>query len=149
MVLNDLLPDELSEAWQYALLGGLVSIPFTAFGYWQTGSEMSIAPVFFGAILAGFLAQRKTGTRRGVGVRTGLVGGLPVILMLVDLLAVSSGLSGPSWFVASGLVLVIGAAAVFGVLAFALSAFVGAVGARVGGWLAGDGGSSRPPAAGH
>jgi len=140
-------PDELTDTWRYALLGGLASIPFTAFGYWQTGSEMSFAPVFFGGILAGFLAERKTGTSSGVGVRAGLVGGLPAVWLLVDLLAASSGLAGPSWFVASGLVLVVGAAAVFGVLAFAASAIVGSVGARVGGWLAGRGGHSRPPAA--
>ncbi|GAA0668788.1 DUF5518 domain-containing protein [Natronoarchaeum mannanilyticum] len=138
------LPVELDETWQYALLGGLASIPFTAFGYWQTGSEMSIAPVFFGGILAGFLAERRTGTNSGVGVRTGLVGGLPAVWLLVDLLAVSSGLAGPSWFVASGLVLLIGSVAVFGALAFGLSALVGIVGARVGSWLAGLGGRGRP-----
>lgn len=141
------LPDELTDTWRYALLGGLASIPFTAFGYWQTGSEMSIAPVFFGGILAGFLAERRTGTSSGVGVRVGLVGGIPAVWLLVDLLAASSGLSGPSWFVASGLVLVIGAAAVVGVLAFVSAAIVGSIGARVGSWLAGLGDRSRPSAA--
>jgi len=141
------LPDELTETWRYALLGGLASIPFTAFGYWQTGSELSLAPVFFGGTLAGFLAERKTGTNSGVGVRAGLVGGLPAVWLLVDILAVSSGLVGPSWFVASGLVLLVGVVAVVGVLAFGLSALVGAVGARVGGWIAGFGGRGHPPAA--
>jgi len=147
MSLHDLLPDRLSETWRYALLSGLASIPFTAYGYWQTGSELSLLPVFFGGILAGFLAQRKTGTSSGVGVRTGLVGGLPSIWLFVDLLAALSGLAGPAWFVVSGLVLVIGAAAVVGMLAFSFSAVVGAVGARVGSWLAGGGHSGPPTAA--
>jgi len=133
---NGPLPDELPESWRYALLGGLASAPFTAFGYWETGSELSLGPVFFGGILAGFLAARETGTIRGVGVRTGLVGGLPAVWLLVDLLAASRGLSGPPWFVASGLVFVIVAAAVIGLLAFGFSALVGVGGARVGGWLA-------------
>ncbi|ELY63146.1 DUF5518 domain-containing protein [Natrinema versiforme] len=142
------LSNESNETWQYALLGGLVSIPFTAASYLQTGSELSLAPVFFGALLAGFLAERAAGSNSGVGVRAGLIGGLPAVLLLVDLLAASSGLGGPAWFVALGLALLLGFAAVVGILAFGLAALVGIAGARVGGWLADRGSRRRPPATG-
>ncbi|SNZ15246.1 hypothetical protein SAMN06269185_2432 [Natronoarchaeum philippinense] len=139
--------DDLSDTWRFALLGGLASIPFTAYGYWQTGSEMSFAPVFFGAILAGFVAKRKTGTARGVGVRTGLVGGLPGLWVAADILSATSGLAGPSWFVASGFVLALGAALLVVLLSAGIAALVGKVGASVGGGLAGSTGPRRPPAA--
>ncbi|WP_236639683.1 DUF5518 domain-containing protein [Salinigranum halophilum] len=48
--------------------------PFTTLAYWQSSSEMSLWPVFFGGLLAGYLAQRRTGQCSGVGLRAGLVG---------------------------------------------------------------------------
>jgi len=140
------LPLELSDTWTYALLGGLASVPFTVLGYAETGSELSLAPVFFGGILAGYLATRRTGTRAGVGARAGLVGGLPGLWLLSDLLAATSALGGPTWFVAAGIALAVGAAAAVALVVLGLSALCGAVGARIGGWLAGSGGRRRPAA---
>ena len=140
------LPLELSDTWTYALLGGLASVPFTVVGYAQSGSELSLAPVFFGGILAGYLARRRTGTRAGVGARAGLVGGLPGLWILVDLLAATSALAGPPWFMAAGGLLALSAAAAIALFVLGLSALCGAVGARVGGWLAGSGGRRGPPA---
>jgi len=140
------LPFELSDPWTYALVGGLASIPFTVAGYAETASELSLTPVLFGGILAGYLAKRRTGTRAGVGARAGLVGGLPGLWMLSDLLAATSALAGPPWFMVAGGLLALSAAVGIALLVLGLSALSGAVGARVGGWLAGSGGRRRPAA---
>lgn len=136
--------EAISDSWKYALTGSLVSIPFTVASYWQTGSEMSLSAVLLGGFLAGYLSKRNTGESAGVGVRTGLVGGLPVVWMLFDLLAATSGLSGPSWFVAAGTAMVLGATVVIAVVSFGLSAALGAVGASVGNRLAGFGDRRGP-----
>jgi hypothetical protein len=143
----DSLLDGASDAWRYGLLGGLVSVPFTAVGYWQTGSELSLSTVFLGGLLAGYLARRRSGTAAGVGVRVGLVGSLPVLWLLSDVLGAASALSGPAWFVAGALALTVARVAVVAVGAAVL---VGVVGTRVGGGLAGrDGGERAPPATGN
>ncbi|WP_092935566.1 DUF5518 domain-containing protein [Natrinema hispanicum] len=120
--------------WKYALIGGLCSLPFTTFSYWQTGSELSLGAVFFGGILAGYLIGRVNGEISGVGVRVGIIGGLPVFWVVFDLLTTTFRLAGPVWFVASA----IGATIVFAVLGFGISALIGEVGVRVGRWLAGN-----------
>lgn len=127
----------VSQRWTYAFIGGMVALPFTALGYWQTGSELSLAPVLFGGVLAGYLARRRAGESRGVGLRAGLVGGLPVVWVLFDVLAATSALAGPPWFVASATVITVGITAGVGVFGFGLAALAGEVGARAGGWVAG------------
>ncbi|MFB6109143.1 MAG: DUF5518 domain-containing protein [Haloplanus sp.] len=129
--------------WTYALLGGASSIPFTVAGYWQTGSELSLTAVLFGGALAGYLAARRTGTGRGVGVRAGVIGGLPVLVVVGGTVSDAAGLAGPSWFVVGGTVLAVGAAVAVAVVGIGLSALLGAVGARVGTWLAGTSGGAR------
>lgn len=126
----------IPRSWTYGLIGGLIALPFTAAGYWQTGSELSLAPVVFGGLVAGYLAKRNTGESSGVGVRAGLIGGGPVVWMVFDILAGTSGLAGPSWFVMGATMLTIGFTVVFGVAGFGLSALVGGGGAKVGSWLA-------------
>jgi hypothetical protein len=138
------LHDRLGDRWTYALLGGVPSIPFTTLAYWQSGSEMSLWPVFFGGLLAGYLAQRRTGQCSGVGLRAGLVGGLAIGWILADGLAAASALSGPTWFVVTALVITV---VVLGVLGIGLAALAGAVGGRVGGWLAGRVDDRRPTTA--
>lgn len=123
--------------WKYALLGGLASLPFTTLSYWQTGSELSFGAVLFGGLLAGYLCDRAGGESTGVGIRVGVIGGLPVLWVLFDILTATKGLSGPAWFVTSGTVLTIGVSLAFAVLGFGLAALIGEIGARVGGWLAG------------
>lgn len=121
-------------------MGGL-ALPVVSFSYWQTGSELSLTPVFVGTNLAGYLSTRRTGTCDGVGRRVGVVGGLSVLWPLAELAAGASWLSGPSWFVWGGTALTIGMAMSFGLLALGLAGVVGAAGAQIGGWLAGAGGS--------
>ncbi len=89
--------------------------------------------MFFGGLLAGYLAKRRTGSSDGVGVRTGLLGGLPMIWLLVDVLGAASALGGPSWFVAVGLVFTVGILTAITVVGFGLTTLAGAVSGRVGG----------------
>ncbi|AXG10952.1 DUF5518 domain-containing protein [Haloplanus rubicundus] len=123
----------IPEPWRYALLGGLLALPGTAYLYWQSGTELSVGPVLLGGVVAGYLYR---GTeRRRVGVRTGLIGGLPALWMLADALAVVPGVGGPAWFrVAAGGMGVL-TMLLFTLLAFALAAVAGVVGAAVGDWL--------------
>jgi hypothetical protein len=140
------LTDRLDDTWKHALVGGLASIPLTTAGYWQSGSELSLSPVFLGGVLAGYLASRETGSARGVGIRAGLVGGLPSLWIVADVFGAASGLAGPPWFVTAGLILTVAFVAGFVLLALGFSAFVGEIGARVGDWAAGRTGQCGPPA---
>ncbi|WP_197409702.1 DUF5518 domain-containing protein, partial [Haloferax profundi] len=78
-------------------------------------------------------ATRRTGESTGVGVRTGLVGALPVLWMLFDMFGTIRVLPNPLWFSA----VLVGLALVVAVLAFGLAALGGAVGSRLGSWVAG------------
>jgi hypothetical protein len=130
-------PQHGTTRWKYALVGGVLSLPFTTLSYWQTGSELSLGAVLFGGILAGYLVERAGGEHSGVGTRVGVVGGLPVLWVLFDVLAATSGLGGPAWFVTSATLLTIGFSIVVAVLGFGIAALVGELGVRVGSWLAG------------
>jgi hypothetical protein len=131
----------LPEAWRYALLGGLLALPGTAYLYWQSGTELSLGPVLLGGVVAGYLYRGPE--RRRVGVRTGLIGGLPALWMLADSLTVVSGVGGPAWFrVAAGGMGVL-TMLLFTLLAFALAAVAGVVGAAVGDWLSEKTGRGR------
>jgi uncharacterized membrane protein len=127
----------IPQQWRYAVIGGVIALPFTAFGYWQTGSELSLSPVLFGGLLAGYLAKRQAGESRGVGIRAGLIGGIPILWAILDILSATSALGGPEWFITGATVLTVGFSAVVAVLGFVLAAFIGKIGAKLGGWLAG------------
>ena len=116
---------------------GGVSLPFTTLSYWQTGSELSLGAVLFGGILAGYLVEQAGGESSTVGTRAGLVGGLPVLWVLFDVLIATLGVAGPAWFVTSATLLTIGFTVVVAVLGFGIAALIGDLGARVGTWLAG------------
>jgi len=142
------LQNESLDTWRYALLGGVLSMPVTVASYWQTGSELSFAAVLLGGLIAAYLSERRMGTSAGVGRRAGLVGGLPVLWVLADILGAASALSGPAWFTAAGTVLTGLMLVGFGALCFGISAVVGTLGGMVGAWLARSGGRETPPAAG-
>jgi len=129
-------PQHETTRWKYALIGGLAALPFTTLSYWQTGSELSLGAVLFGGVLAGYLATRAGSDRSGVGFRVGVVGGLPVLWILFDVLAAASAVGGPTWFVTSATVLTIGYTIVVAILGFGIAAFIGEAGALVGYWLA-------------
>ncbi len=143
------LPRELSPTWRYALLGGLVSIPFTVASYWQTGDEMSLSAAFFAALLTGYLAKRRGLESSPVGARTGLVGALPVVLILYDVLAfAAAGLGGPAWFRVVGFLGVGLFGVVFLALGAGISVLAGWAGGRIGGWVAERTGGRRRPSVG-
>jgi len=131
----------------YALLGGVVSMPVTVVLYWSSGggSEFVLDAVLLAGLLAGFLAARRGVDADAVGVRAGVVGGVPgVVWLLPKVLDLAAGLSGPTWFEAVGVALVVGTTVGLIALVFAFSALLGLVGARVGGWATRRAGLSKP-----
>lgn len=128
---------QIPQPWTYGLIGGILSLPFTAVSYWQTGSELSLAPVVIVGLVAGYLATLRTGESNGVGLRAGVIGGLPIIWMLIDILLGTSELAGPSWFVTGATLLTILFLIALGVAGFGLSTLVGGFGAKIGSWIAG------------
>lgn len=123
----------VTENWRYSVPGGVLSAFFVALSYSGQGSNMSLGAVFFIGIIVGFLSKRHYGTSKGTGVLTGLVGAVPVIWILGQMLTATSGLSGPTWFTATGTIMTVPVAIFVGAFGFTLSAVVGEVGARIGG----------------
>jgi hypothetical protein len=90
----------------------------------------------------------ETGARHGVGYRVGAIGGLPGLLFLVDLPEAMTALGGPEWFIAAGTAFTIVIVGTGLLLMLGLSAVVGELGARVGGWLATRSNNRHSPATG-
>lgn len=127
-------PLRVDEAWRYALVGGLVSIPLTGGLYWLSGAgnELSFNAVLLGGLLAGYLAPTAVDST-AAGIRAGVIGSLPGLWLLGDVLAAATALTGPTWFRVTG----VGMAAVaFSGVVFGLGALAGGVGGVVGAWLA-------------
>jgi hypothetical protein len=140
----------VTETWKYALVGGIASIPLTIGLYWQSGmgSEFSLNMVFFGGLFAGYLVSAAATETDGssVGFRAGVVGGLPGLWLLVDLLEAAVAWSSPLWFrVVATSTLAVG----FATILLAFAGFVGFLGAKVGGWLARKTGAQRTPSLGN
>jgi hypothetical protein len=140
----------VTEAWKYALIGGIASLPLTIGLYWQSGmgSELSLNMVFFGGLFAGYLASAAATETDGssVGFRAGIVGGMPGLWLLVDLLEAAITWGSPLWFrVVAVSMLTIG----FTTVLLGFAGLVGLLGAKVGGWLARKTGAKRTPPAGN
>ena len=130
------------DSWRYAIVGGLAALPFTAINYWQTGSEIGLWPVVFGGLLAGYLYEGPSTVRSRVGFRAGLIGLLPALWLLGDLLwFVHVEVGGPA---VSRVVQTV-FAIVFVVAMFVFAGLAGMIGSRVGDWLSGKVGRDRPP----
>jgi hypothetical protein len=139
---------EVSDTWRFALLGGVLSMPFTLASYWQSGSEMSLSSVVLAAIVVGYLAKQRGLESSPVGLRTGVVGALPTLWIAWDMATALAALEGPTWFVAgSSIAMGLFVLAALGIVT-GISAVFGALGGRLGGWLA-ERNRSQPPAAGH
>jgi hypothetical protein len=140
----------VTETWKYALIGGIASIPPTIGLYWQSGmgSEFSLNTVFFGGLFAGYLASTAATETDGssVGFRAGVVGGLPGLWLLVDLLEAAITWGSPFWFrVVAVSMLAVG----FTIVLLGVAGLVGLLGAKVGGWLAKKTGTQRTPSVGN
>ncbi|WP_276270750.1 DUF5518 domain-containing protein [Haloarcula litorea] len=131
------------DTWRYGIVAGLAVVPFTAASYWQTGSEMSLGVVFWAGVVAGYLVKRRGLDGTAVGFRAGLVGALPGLWMAADLTAFVLGLGG-GWFRLLQLLVV----AVVVSLLFLFASVTGALGGRLGGWLAERGGHPRETGSG-
>ena len=131
--LRGLLAD---HAWRYPLLFGLGSVPFTvAASEWgATGGTVSLGPVVLAAVLVGYLYDGPV-DRGTVGARTGLLGGLPTLTVVPSALVLGATITSPPWPSWYPVILVV--FATIGLLfGFAVSALLGLLGAKVGGWLA-------------
>lgn len=134
------LHTRLARKWQYALLAGVPVAPIAIWSYVQSSGNIELTGLWLVALAAGYLAKRRGLEATPVGVRTGLVAAAPVTLwFLADVAWSIRGFHQPVWMTAAqGLVLL-----VFAALSLAFGALVGAVAARVGGWLAERNGHPR------
>lgn len=124
-----------NQTWKYALLGGLISIPLVLGDYWLSGmgDYFSINMVFFGGLLAGFLAQRSTADGRRAAIGAGIVGGLPGYLWILPAMVRTGSSFATAWSspIAASVLMILG-----GVMVIGISALAGLLGGIVGGWLA-------------
>lgn len=132
MEANESIQQGGEETQRYGIIGGVLTAPVTAISYWQTGSEVSFVPVLLMALIAGYVAKRRSVYDHGIGARVGMVGELPVLWAVYDLAGSVLGLANPPWFTAVSLALLGG----FTLLALSVAVVLGEVAARVGHWLA-------------
>jgi hypothetical protein len=108
------------------------------------GNELSFNMLFFRGLIASSLAKRgpKTVDSTDVGLRAGVVGGLPGVWLLAEMVRVVTAATGPLWFrvVGGGFILFS-----FIVLLFGFAALVGLLGAKIGAWLVPRSRSQKPP----
>ncbi|QRV16252.1 DUF5518 domain-containing protein [Haloterrigena salifodinae] len=141
--LRSLLSD---DGWKYALIGGLVALPFTAAVYRRTGSRIGLGPAFVGGLIAGYLHDGFANERARIGAVSGVIGALPALWVLGELLSfITLETGSPGWFRAVSVALAIGVIATV----FVLAAGVAAISARVGDWASSKAGRTRPPTAAH
>mgnify|MGYP000282908399 CR=1 FL=1 len=137
-------PLQLTETWKYALVGGLLALPFTALEAWRSPEDMTLGMIVLGSVLAGYLIKRRGGNSTATGSRAALIGGLPLLWALGELLWAVPNIPNPLWFQAVG----VGMALAFGAIMLAVVAVSGALAGRFGGWLAERRGYSGTTSAG-
>jgi hypothetical protein len=125
-------PLQLTESWKYALIGGLLALPFTALEVWRSPENIALETFVFGSVLAGYLIKRRGGNSTVTGLRAALVGGFPALWILPEMALTIANIPNPLWFQAVSIAM----ALVFGGLALILLATFGALAGRFGGWLA-------------
>lgn len=125
-------PLQLTETWKYALVGGLLALPFSILQAWRATENVSLGMVVVGSVVAGYLIKRRGGNSTATGLRAALVGGVPAVWPLSELLWAVPTIPNPLWFrtLSIGLTL-----AAWGAL-LAFVALFGALSGRFGGWLA-------------
>ena len=125
-------PLRLTETWTYALVGGLLALPFTALGAWRSPERVPLGAALAGSVLAGYLVKRRGGNGTATGWRAALLGGVPALWALNELLWTVTNIPNPPWFRA----LSVAMALAFGALVSVAVAVAGALAGRFGGWLA-------------
>lgn len=143
------LPLPTSDTWKYALIGGLAGLLLGLATYLQAGAgdEFTLNGALLGGALAGYLAAASgTDADAGsAGVRAGLIGGLPGLWILVDVFDAASALAGPLWFQVVALGGIVGTILL---VVLGVAALLGAIGAKVGAWVAERWGGEATPAVG-
>ncbi|MFC7029284.1 DUF5518 domain-containing protein [Halomicroarcula sp. GCM10025324] len=133
---------DISKTWKYALIGGLLALPFTAFDAWQSPENITLEMVLVGSALAGYLVKRQGGNSTATGFRAALVGSLPSLWGLGEFILTVPTIANPLWFQAVSIAMIL----VVGVVLIAIVAVFGGLAGRFGGWLAerrGHGGSAK------
>ena len=125
-------PLQLTETWTYALVGGLLALPFTALDVWRSPENITLGAVVVGSVFAGYLIKRRGGNSTATGTRAALIGGIPVLWALNELLWTITTIPNPPWFQGISVVM----ALAFGSLILVVVAASGALAGRFGGWLA-------------
>lgn len=125
-------PLQLPDMWTYALVGGLLALPFTALEVWRSPETVPVGAVVVGSAFAGYLIKRRDGNSTETGFRAGLIGGLPTLWALSELLQGIANIPNPPWFQAVSTVV---ALAVGGLIILIVAGF-GALAGRFGGWVA-------------
>ncbi|MBX0325429.1 DUF5518 domain-containing protein [Halomicroarcula sp. F13] len=132
---------DLSKTWKYAMIGGVLAAPFTALEAWQSPENMTLEMIVVGSALAGYLIKRDGGNSTATGLRAALVGGLPALWALTELLQAVPTLPNPLWFQATSIIVIL----VFGGTILSVIAVLGALAGRFGGWLAERRGHGKTP----
>lgn len=138
----------LSREWQYALVGGVISMPLTLAAYWQTGGgdEFSFNMVLVGGLVAGFLARRYGADPGDASIRAGVVGGLAGYVWIAPTMYESAA----SFSQAGGIgPVVVVLFVVFSAVVLGIAALVGLLGGAIGSWLGKHLGFRRPTATGN
>ena len=125
-------PLQLTETWEYALIGGLLALPFTALDVWRSPENVTLGAVVVGSVFAGYLIKRRSGNSTATGLRAALIGGIPALGALNELLWSVTNIPNPPWFRAVSVAVTLA----FGGLILAVLAVSGALAGRFGGWLA-------------
>jgi hypothetical protein len=140
--------DSSEENWRYALVGGIASMLFTVGLSWQSGlgTELALGMALVAGTIAGYLAARGTADADSdsAGIRAGLVGALPGLWVVVEMMLFAGTGRQPLWVTLVGASTV---ALLFAVALFVLAGLAGFLGAAVGRRLAvRSGRRSRPVA---
>ncbi|WP_424009014.1 DUF5518 domain-containing protein [Haloferax denitrificans] len=122
----------MTETWKYALIGGLLALPFTALAAWRSPENISLGMVVVGSAIAGYLVKRRGGNSTATGLRAALIGGFPAVWPLSELIWAIPTVPNPLWFQAVGISMILGV----GGFILAVVAVFGALAGRFGGWLA-------------
>lgn len=116
---------------QYAVIGGLFSIPLIVGSNWLIGVEnhFSTTTLVFGGLLAGYLASGNDADATMAGVGAGAIGGVPGYIWIFPQMIRTA----TSW---SSTVATIGLLAFMAIAVTAISTLTGGIGGAVGGWIA-------------
>ena len=125
-------PLRMTETWKYALVGGLLALPFTVLAAWRSPENISLGIVVVGSAIAGYLIKRRGGNSTATGLRAALIGGFPAVWPLSELIWAIPTVPNPLWFQAVGVAMILGV----GGFILAVVAVFGALAGRFGGWLA-------------